>query len=735
MSMSQILEGLNPAQQEAVTWVHGPVLVLAGPGSGKTRVLTHRVAYLVHEYGVEAHRIIGVTFTNKAAREMRGRVERLLCGQLSGLTLGTFHSTCARILRREAASASLSASYVIFDESDQLQAIREAIKGLNLDDKRYRPHAMRAFISRAKCDLLTPQSYTPRTYQEEVAKRIYERYQLLLDRSDALDFGDLLLRTVLLLRDVQEVRERYQERYLFSLVDEFQDTNIAQYELVKLIAGERQNLFVVADEDQSIYRFRGADYRNIERFREDHPQHKMILLEQNYRSTQRILDAANGVISVSRRRTPKRLHTDKGAGPRVTLHEAYDELYEARYVVGEIAGLTGAGEFKLGDCGVMYRTNAQSRALEDAFVKQGMPYKLVGATRFYARRESRDIIASLRLIHNPHDSVSLERVINVPRRGIGGTTIAGLAQWASQMDVSRYEALMLLSGDGDRQTGAPIVVAPFGARARSRLLSFAQMWGRWRELASKASVTELISELVKDTEYESWINDGTEQGVERWANVSELRAVATVYDDLPSETALGMFLEEVALVSDVDDLPETADAPTLLTLHSAKGLEFAVAFIVGMEEGVLPHSRSMEDLEQMEEERRLAYVGMTRAKERLYLVRAFRRTRYGNADLNPPSRFLQDIPAELLTGQRGVTQARAPSTAVPWRPPVSREFERSAHIPEYTVGQQVRHPTFGDGVVIESKRVRDDEEIQVAFPGRGIKKLLASFAKLETLGE
>ena len=729
--MTDILADLNPAQREAVTTVHGPVLVLAGPGSGKTRVLTQRVAYLIRECSVEPYRLMAVTFTNKAAREMNARIERLLGGQLQGLTIGTFHATCARILRREAAHANLSPGYVIYDGDDQLRVLRQALKDLNLDEKRYRPVVMRAFISRAKCELLTPQTLEPKTHPEEVARRVYERYEALLEANDALDFGDLLLRTVLLLDQEQEVREKYQRRYHFLLVDEFQDTNMAQYRLVKLLAGERRNLFVVADEDQAIYRFRGADYRNIQRFGEDFPDHKLFLLERNYRSTQTILDAANAIIAVSLYRTPKRLHTDRGAGPLLTVFEAYNEEEEASYVVNEIARLTTQGLTTPGECAVMYRTNAQSRALEDAFIFRGMPYKLVGATRFYARREIRDALAYLRLIHNSHDGVSLGRIINVPRRGIGDRTTATLAQWANGMGMSQVEALRAL------KEGAEGADVPFGTRAQKQLLAFLDLLEGWRAAAAELTVAELLDRVLEETGYEGWLRDGTEEGEERWANLLELRTVAADYDPLPRETALTTFLEEVALVADVDDLPEAADAPTLLTLHSAKGLEFTVVFVVGLEEGILPHSRSFDDPEQMEEERRLCYVGITRAKERLYLLHAFRRSRYGDDDLNAPSRFLVDIPLRLVQGKEEGPRQSALRRATAWRPALTVTPAPSSAppaAPQFAIGQRVRHPLFGEGTVIESKLTQDDEEVTVAFPDKGFKTLLASFARLQKLG-
>ncbi len=663
----EILAGLNAAQREAVEAVEGPVLVLAGPGSGKTRVLTHRVAYLVRECQVPARQIMAVTFTNKAAREMKERLFQLLGEQFRLLTIGTFHAICARILRQEAEAAGISPQYVIYDSADQLSLVRQAIRALNLDDKLYRPQSMHARISQAKNELQDPAAMPAGTYREEVARRVYERYQALLAENGALDFDDLLMKAVLLLRQDAEVRAKYQRRYPFILVDEWQDTNIAQYELVRLLAGARANLFVVGDEDQSIYRFRGADYRNVARFREDFPGARIILLERNYRSTQTILDVANAVIARNVHRHPKKLFTEKQGGPQISVVEAYDQQEEGDWIVGEIQRLVRQGDAKLGDCAVMYRTNAQSRPLEDAFVRRGMPYKLVGATRFYERKEIKDVLAYLRLIHNPYDGVGLTRIINVPPRNIGQQTVTTLVSWAAQMGVPVYAALQLLAGEGGeegaRADGSPRPgeKAPLGARAQQALASFTRLLEGLIRARRELNLLELLDLLLEQTQYGAFVRDGTEEGQARWENILELRSVARDYADLPVETALSTFLEEVALVSDVDTLDEKVDAPTLLTLHAAKGLEYRVVFIAGMEEKLLPHSRSMDDPEQMEEERRLCYVGVTRAKDRLYLLHTFRRTLYGESEIREPSRYLHDVPEHLLTGRRDKKPARQPS--------------------------------------------------------------------------
>ncbi|MCD6291508.1 MAG: UvrD-helicase domain-containing protein [Anaerolineae bacterium] len=740
--MDNLLASLNEQQRIAVTTEDGPVLVLAGPGSGKTRVLTHRIAWLVGKRGVAPWHIMAVTFTNKAAREMRGRVEGLLGGSLRGLTLGTFHAVCVRILRREAQYIGLDPRFTIFDDADRLSVIRQALKDLALDDKRFRPQSIRTLISRAKNELISPEKYEAHTYWEEVAGRVYRRYQEIMEANNALDFDDLLMQAVILFRREPAVLERYQERYEHILVDEFQDTNSAQYELVKLLSALWRNLFVVGDEDQSIYRFRGADYRNVQRFRQDFPDARVILLERNYRSTQIILDAANAVISRNLHRVPKQLHTDRKEGPSITVYEAYDEADEANYVVGQIRRLTEEGSLRLGDCAVMYRTNAQSRALEDAFVAAGMPYRLVGATRFYERREIKDLLAYLRLIYNPDDDVSLGRIVNVPPRRIGQKTMLTLAAWAQEMGVSQVAALRRLREES----------GPFTSRARRSLLRFLDLLEGWVAARRELTPSQLLDRVLQESGYADYVRDGTEEGEERWANIQELRNVASQYDEfvpevndvLPAEDdepdALGLFLQEVALVSDVDALPEETDAPTLLTLHMAKGLEFGAVFITGLEEGLLPHARSLDDPEEMEEERRLFYVGITRAKEYLFLTHAFRRRVYGSDEVSDRSRFLDDIPASLVEGRNAWARQAAARAALrretTWTSPsqtVEPDEPQETIEPRFSPGDRVRHKLFGEGVVVSSQVTGDDEEVTVAFDGRGVKKLLASFARLEKL--
>ena len=728
-----LLKELNPAQAKAVQALHGPVLVLAGPGSGKTRVLTYRIAYLVKECGIDPYNIMAVTFTNKAAREMRDRLEKLLgVSAAKELTLGTFHAICARFLRREAPHVGLSREFAIYDDDDQLALVKQIVKALNLDDKKYRPTTLQNKISQAKSELITPELFQPQTYNDEITLRVYERYQQLLRENNALDFDDLLMQVVILFDQNPAVLRHYQNRYEHILVDEFQDTNTAQYALIKQLAGTRRNVFCVGDEDQSIYRWRGADFRNVQRFREHNPDARVVLLEENYRSTQTILDAAQQVITRNVHRTPKKLFTQLGKGVPITLRESYNEDDEAQYVVDTIAQMVAKGQAQARDFAVMYRTNAQSRAIEDAFIRAGMPYRLVGATRFYARREIKDALAYLHLIHNPHDAVALMRIINVPSRGIGNKTLAALEAVTREEGKSPYQVLKELGARKGKETGNALA-AQLTPRATQALTEFVTMLDGWIARRDKLDVGKLLDLVVSESGYGRYVNDGTEEGRERWENVQELRGVAADYTHALGEHPLTAFLEDVSLVSDTDTRDDSADAPTLMTLHSAKGLEFPIVLIVGMEDGVLPHSRSFDDPESMEEERRLCYVGMTRAKKRLFLSYAFRRTVWGDSDVREPSRFLADIPRHLIEGalpKPGASAARAtrwePTPPLASRKPKSRELQ-------FQVGQRVRHAKFGEGVVIESRADGSDEEITVAFKKSGIKHLLASFANLEKL--
>ncbi len=643
-----ILTDLNPQQRAAVSANPGPVLVLAGPGSGKTRVLTRRIAYLINHLGVSPFHILAVTFTNKAAREMQSRLDKLFEHSVQGLWLGTFHAMCARLLRREQKYLPFTSNFVIFDDDDQQSQIKRALKELNLDEKLYKPTSVRAAISTAKNNLLMPIDYPTSTYRDEVIARIYMRYQELLLASNGVDFDDLLLYTWKLLDENPTVREEYARRFEHVLVDEFQDTNLVQYELLRHLASVHQNIFVVGDEDQSIYRWRGADYRNVLRFEEDYEQSQKILLEQNYRSTQTVLDAAQAVIDRNRHRTPKKLRSmpERGTGEKISLFEAVDDYGEAAYVVDTIQQSVNRQRAKLGEFAVMYRTNAQSRLLEEAFLRAGLPYRLVGAMRFYGRREIKDLISYLRLVQNPADEVSLTRVINVPPRGIGEKTQIALQLAARQCQTSAGKLLLTLSEEGKDSPSWDLI-----GRSAPLLADFGALVASWRAQMDTLPLPVLFGRILDDLGYEDYINDGTEEGLSRWENVEELRRLTYEYE----ERGLTAFLENLALVSDQDTIPEEAEAPTLLTLHAAKGLEFPNVIIVGMDDGMLPHNRSLDDPEEMAEERRLFYVGLTRAKNRLYLVRAAQRTTYGSFQDSIPSRFLEDIPGDLLLENGGGT--------------------------------------------------------------------------------
>ena len=707
-----MLEGLNAAQREAVESIEGPLLILAGPGSGKTRVIAHRVAYLVKVWGIKPYHILAVTFTNKAAREMKERLYHLLGTSVDDLTLGTFHATCARILRREGAQIDLDPRFVIYDDDDQMALLKRCLQELDLDPKRYTPRVLLSAISSAKSRLIGPGSFETHSYFDEIAKRVYERYQDLLSQSKALDFDDLLMKTVELFQQRPDVLARYQQRYFHVLIDEFQDTNIAQYALARQLAGGYRNICVVGDPDQSIYSWRFADMRNIMSFERDYPDAKVVYLEQNYRSTKTVLDVAHHVISASSRRKEKGLWTENEAGVPAVVAETYNEQEEAQSVVLEVDRLAAKEGFKHGDCAVMYRTNAQSRALEEAFIRYGMPYRLVGGTRFYERREVKDAIAYLRLVHNPYDGVSLMRVINVPPRAIGQRTVEELSQWAKGRSLPVYAALQALADES--------VETPFAARPARALGGFLALLNELIARSSELHVVELLDLVLERSGYKEHILS-KDDGEERWDNILELRTVANEYRHLPPQESLAAFLEGVALVSDVDSYDEKSDAVTLITLHAAKGLEFPVVFIVGTEEGLLPHRRSLEDPDQMEEERRLCYVGITRAKQRLYLLRAFRRSLMGSSGPTLPSRFLFDIPAHLVAAPATERGKEAP------RPPTGPAKE------PFNAGDHVRHAVFGDGVVVKCSPTRDDDqEVTVAFKGdAGLKRLLLSLAPLE----
>ena len=739
MRAMDILANLNPQQIQAVTAGLGQILVLAGPGSGKTRVLTQRIAYLIQKMGVPPYHILAVTFTNKAAREMEHRLSSSLGNQLDGIWLGTFHSACARLLRREVNYLPFTSNFVIMDADDQETLVKRAMKELNLNDKLYRPAALHGAISAAKNELILADELPIRSYRDEVVARVYKRYEEMLRASNALDFDDLLVWAVRLLVDNPQVRERYARRFEHVLVDEFQDTNRAQYELLKLLSSYHHNLFVVGDEDQSIYRWRGADYRNVLRFETDFPDCQKILLEQNYRSTQTVLNAARAVIDRNIHRTPKHLFSDRGNGTRILLHEAVDDHAEAAYVVDTIRQMLNSGAARGGDFAVMYRTNAQSRLLEEAFLQSGIPYRLVGAQRFYGRREVKDVIAYLRLVQNQNDEISLQRVINVPARGIGDKTLIAL-QMAAQKENSTPGKILLNLGRKGQESP---YWNHFSGRGAVVLADFGGMLHSWQEMRDAADLPALFDQILNDVAFQAYLDDGSEEGRDRWENVLELRRLAFEF----TERGLIPFLENLALVSDQDTIPEQADAPTLLTLHAAKGLEFTQVFIIGLDEGLLPHSRSLDDPEELAEERRLFYVGITRTRDRLTLVRADQRSNYGGFQDQIPSNFLRDIPPDLIQ-QEGRHKAQRRIAARSWEERSTR-WEQPAHgglagmiqsnharAPHFQINQRVRHPARGEGMVTQSRIADDGEEtVDVFFESVGFKRLLVSLANLEIISE
>ncbi len=791
-SKMNLLSQLNPAQRQAVEIVDGPVLVLAGPGSGKTRVLTYRIAYLLEEIRLPPYNILAVTFTNKAAREMRERLQNLVGEEkLRDLAIGTFHAICARFLRRDGEAVGLAPGFVIFDDDDQSKLIQEIVREQNINDKVYRPGQVLGAISKAKNELIGPDEYVPATYWHEAIGRIYKRYQQKLLENNAVDFDDLLLYTVQLLRDHPSHLAKYQRRYVYLHVDEFQDTNMAQYLIVKLLAGKYKNIFCVGDEDQSIYAWRGADYRNVTRFREDFPDAKTFLLEQNYRSTQTILDVAHAVIRRNPTRTDKKLWTENTRGIPIEIIEAYDDREEPQLVAQEINRLLTQGKYKPKDFAVFYRTRAQSRILGEEFFRRGIPYKVIGARGFYELREVKDLLAYLRLLHNPRDTVSFNRILNVPTRGIGKKTHEDLVKVAERLGVSPVVALKLLKEDGEnekretRDENSFPYAKYFDARARRALLAFYDILVELNALKDELTLTQFFDALVEKIGYEEYVKDGTREGEDRWNNVQELRNATYEHSALDPAAALAEFLETAALVSDVDAHDANEGVVVLMTLHMAKGLEFPVVFITGMEEGIFPHSRSFDEPGEMEEERRLAYVGITRAKEKLYLMYAFRRSSFGNvSEPSEPSRFLADIPREFVKTKSGEkrntyddflnakkykeqttwessgekretrtekreTNFRRPSSFIkhetsmddddadetetrPLGKPRTtfQEKPKPARNTEWNAGDKVSHPTFGDGTVVSSKIVGQDEELQVAFDGAGVKRLLAAYAKL-----
>ncbi len=747
----ELTDGLNPAQVDAVLHTEGPLLIVAGPGSGKTRVITHRIAYLARAHGVSPYAIAAVTFTNKAAREMGERIQGLL-GDGSGAAIfaGTFHAFCARLLRRYGEGVGLEPNYTIYDADDQFSFIKQAMELAEVDPKRFNPRAVQSVISKGKSLLqdsvgLTRQAQLDDDYFAEVAARVYRHYEELLARNNAVDFDDLLLRAVQLLRENASVREDYQRRYRYLMVDEFQDTNVAQYRLTKLLTGPEQNLCVVGDPDQSIYSWRNADLRNILSFQRDYPDTREIHLERNYRSTRNILQTAGSLITHNIERIPKELTTEQAAGADVKVHEAYTQEEEADFVAREISQLARWG-VKPGDCAVMYRVNAQSRALEEACLSQGLKYRIIGGIRFYQRREIKDLLAYLYVLHNPQDDANLSRAIAMPPRGIGKKSLQDLTAWAARQGISRYDAIVRITEAQAAGQPCPVHLVP---RAATAIARFGELLLSLAAVKDTLPPSNFVQLTLTQTGLAAHIERTDANPTERLDNLREFTALAGEYNAAAPGEGLADLLERVSLVADVDSYVESEDTVTLITLHQSKGLEFPVVFIVGMEEGVLPHFRSMDSTEEMEEERRLCYVGITRAKERLYLVRAFRRSLYGNSGPTLRSRFLEEIPEELTVYARGPGQVSGGGSGqgnsrqsernnlTSWRREPAVAPATTQPPPQYVpaVGDRVRHTKFGEGTVMSCDEWGSDYETAVLFAGGELRRLLLSYARLERVGE
>ena len=736
--------GLNPQQAEAVINTEGPMLIMAGAGSGKTKVLTCRVANLLQK-GVRPYRILAITFTNKAAAEMRERVNNMSGPAAKDVWLFTFHAFCARFLRMEIDKLpGYGGNFAIYDTADSQNLIKQILKEMNLDDKRFQPSGILSRISNAKNALQDAAAFARHAgdfYEQKVAD-IYSCYEQKLQLNNALDFDDLLMLSIKLLQENKEVREKYQDRFDYLLVDEYQDTNHAQYLLTKFLAAKHRNICVVGDADQSIYGWRGADIQNILDFEKDYPDAKVIKLEQNYRSTQIILDAANAVIENNTGRKPKNLWTENKSGADIIYFQAVDERDEARFVIEQLQNLQRTENKKLGDMAILYRTNTQSRIFEEMLIKSGISYNMVGGLKFYERKEIKDIIAYLRVIFNPADSLSLLRIINVPKRGIGDASLAKIQAYAAANNVSLFEAVSNAAAiDG------------LSSRFVSKLDDLAGIIFELMNLANEAPVEDLIDRVLRDTGYlEELENERTPQAQSRIDNLHELISVAQEFAASEEENNLENFLAHVALVSDIDDTELGEDAITLMTLHSSKGLEFPVVFLVGMEEGLFPHARTLMDETEIEEERRLCYVGITRAKEKLFLSSTKMRTIYGNTVTYPPSRFLQEIPARLVktikrqerfSALENFKQVSEKYSAKPQKP--ASTFNPHSFMPQkpaaaaggtgtrFNTGDRVSHSKWGEGMVVSVKDSPDGQEVKVAFAGAGVRSLLTKYAVLKKL--
>ncbi|MEX0932193.1 MAG: UvrD-helicase domain-containing protein [Candidatus Saccharimonadales bacterium] len=701
--MANYLKELNPEQQKAVVHKEGPLLILAGAGSGKTRTLTYRIAYLMQEKGVKPHEILAVTFTNKAATEMR---ERLL--KIMGISepqrnfmpyLGTFHGICVRLLREEAENIGLSRNFLIFDSNDSLAATKQAMRQLRIDEKRFKPTLIRGLISSAKNELIGVEGYKEIAHgpAQEVAANVYPLYQRILNQAQALDFDDLLFKTVTMLKGHKSIRDKWQKQFKHVMIDEYQDTNHAQYELSRLLLGKFNNICVVGDDWQSIYSWRGADFQNILNFKRDYPDAVVIKLEQNYRSTASILNAAQEVIVKNEVRSEKKLWTNNTQGEPLNVYQAHNEQDEAEFVVRQ----TEQSGRPYNEIAVLYRTNAQSRSLEEALIRYGIPYKVVGGVRFYDRQEIKDILAYLRLVFQPEDLVSFKRVVNVPRRALGDKSVETFLRWQTELDITIEDALK-----GVERCDS------LNSRSQNNFGKFYRLVNEFRKDSETMKVSDLVEKIVKKINYFKYLEQvapAPEIAADKIENVQELVTVAKEYD----EVGLAAFLEEAALLSDVDQYDQSAEAVTLMTLHAAKGLEFPEVFIVGLEEGIFPHSRSLFNQEELEEERRLMYVGMTRAQEKLHLLHATSRMLFGNVMRNPPARFLSEI--STVDSSPAANQA------------IGEDFGNEEPIIDLQTGDLVSHPVFGEGVV----EVLEDEEATVKFNRIGKKRLHLAYAPLK----
>jgi DNA helicase-2/ATP-dependent DNA helicase PcrA len=711
------LADLNPAQREAVLHTEGPVLVVAGAGSGKTRVLTRRIAHLLGAVGVKPPEILAITFTNKAAGEMRERVGDLVGPPARAAWVMTFHSACGRILRREAQRLGYRSNFTIYDQGDQIRLVKRCLEELERDPKRFTPRGIHSQISNAKNTLVGPDDYTERvaSFYDQTVAEVYDLYQKRLFASNAVDFDDMLFLTVDVLERFPEAREKWQEAFRYILVDEYQDTNHAQYRLLQLLAQQHHNVFAVGDPDQSIYGFRGADIRNVLEFEHDFPGSYTIALEQNYRSTQHILDAANGVIRHNRERKEKNLWSELGDGDPVRVVEVEDEHAEARYVAAEIALLVEEG-FSGSEVAVFYRTNAQSRVLEDVLVRQGIAYQVIGGPRFYERAEVKDLVAYLQVLDNPYDAVSLLRIANRPRRGIGDTSLARLQTWADQREISLWEAT------------AEAEMAGVGAAPQKALKAFRATIESLMSAVQEFEVPELIEEVLRRSGYlESLEAERTIEAQGRIENLEELLSVAREWREHTEteDKTLSAFLQEISLYSDQDAIRGDTSLVTLMTLHNAKGLEFRAVYLIGMEEGIFPHSRSIEE-QGIEEERRLCYVGMTRAQERLTLLHASSRMLRGMRDHNLPSRFLDELPDGHVERER-----LRPASWSGYNAPRQSQIAPQEHVPDLSTGDSVRHSTLGEGVVV---RIEAGGLVTVRFADDGSeRKLMLDYAPLEKL--